>query len=1254
MMYRILYNKQEIYGPDLDRAVLNPTLELELNSAGKLEFTLPVTRSNSVDDDGHPVWPDDIWNSIQVFRGEVEVYEGDDCIFYGRPLQIVRNWNNEKVVTCEGALAYFNDTIQPTKEYKQKKTPLYNDSNYPEGGTYNKGFFNSLIERHNEQLKKDNNYDQSKYIEVGNVTVENALVWRKTDFETTASCLQSMCLDTNGGYFILRKEWKEEWQDYINKIDWVKSAPIGCDQNIQFGLNLLDISQDLNGADICTILYPTGDDDLTVKKATTHSWENPYVIHHSGEDHRPDTHIVHEANSDYIIHVEGYEKYGRVVKQKSFDVDGENNTSAEANLLYQKAREWLDDQNWEETTIECSAADLHYVYDQTPYYSKEDDPPQKLMLGQMVNVVDAVHDITRQLPIYKCSMELDSGVKKITMGTPPKKELTDIIKPSSSSSTRNTSGGNASSGGSSGGESGGGSTSIPVKDVLVKEPGYTEYGSVVKNKKAKIDLSGYVTDVQVDGTSVKDDNGVVNLDPDDFGKVDDVRVDGESIVQNKIANLSSNDFGKVDDVQVNGTSVLNNKIARLNGYVDGTEVTYNYNVHEYYWEYVTPIGGGPSYWTIRDRETRKTANAVYNSDNKTLRFDLYDKFQRNVTWGGGFVTYFDNLGSDPPTHDDVVEGNYIVRSTFPFGSFYINDAQIDLASSILDNADNTEKFSLNFINGGGIKVETSRHYYLDGEGFDIKLSTIKDANKPHLESVFSDDTMFAEGASSDVITYYIQHDGIYLISMISSEVSSLSITFEDSSGTTITPTIIVSDSGTVSGVNVAANTKLCQLEMGTVVKFNRWKTGSYLDGDTCLRTITEVKNIDLTNASAMEYKSVKVELQTTTSSSSATGNANITDTYPNGAVGIFSAIAYDADNAPSSPTNFYAMEPSATVSPTGLIKDPYAVVKSEGKIVGSLGDYNYCRARTVVAYDSGPTSSQVSSKMTLGDSARYLYTGNSKAYAYFYGVIISAGKYSEDDEGYVTETEMADAIDDAVTQLEANFQDGVDAIYDACVAKGSTPASQSLSDVVQGIMDIPQGGGGSGYYEQINPFTAGTSTLTLYDDSLGEIWVQTSSIDSNGTADASLLKWTNGMGFVIELKTDPGSRYKVEFDYENVDCDYKSGMRLGYLLENSPRTNYYQDYTSWEDNIERDDSVQSFSTTIDTTGTHIYLNFNLTGIENDGRARPIDISNLKVYKYIRNGIINFSSATSSYTIDEEMVTSTHMITNIIFMSEVTT
>lgn len=60
----------------------------------------------------------------------------------------------------------------------------------------------------------------------------------------------------------------------------------------------------------------------------------------------------------------------------------------------------------------------------------------------------------------------------------------------------------------------------------------------------------------------------------------------------------------------------------------------------------------------------------------------------------------------------------------------------------------------------------------------------------------------------------------------------------------------------------------------------------------------------------------------------------------------------------------------------------------------------------------------------------------------------------------VSETELSTAI----STLQASFQDGVDAIYNACVAKGSTPASHSLSDVVTAIYAIS----GDDNYREVN------------------------------------------------------------------------------------------------------------------------------------------------------------------------------------------
>ena len=505
MMYRILYNKQEIYGPGLDMAIIEPLLEIELNAAGRLEFTIPVTRSTALNEHS-----DGIWDLIEVFRGEIEVWEEDTCIWFGRPLEITRDWNNNKKVVCEGALAYFNDTVQETHEYKNSKTVLYSDPSIPDYAKCT-GFLNKLIENHNDQLDKDDANSKLRHFKVVPVTedtrsswVENSKIWRKTDFQTTAECLQSMCLDTNGGYFLLGKEWNEVDQDYVNTISWFKKPPLGTSQDITFGTNLLDVSQDLNGSDLCTVLYPTASNDIYVNYATKYTEENPYTVR---RDDGSEGHIIHTAKAErYITHVEGYQKYGRIVKIKNFDINEldssvDNYHTKNSNRLFEKAAKWLDEQNTEELTIECSAADLHYI---------KPEEYTKLQVGQTVHVVDDVHGITRDLYIFKMTMNLDSGVKKIVLGTPPKKELTDIIKPSTNSSTRNSAGGGGNSG--SGGDGGsGGSVDIPVKDVKVRRPGEGSYSSVVSGKTAKIDLSDLVSDVRLGPNSVKNSDGTFKM-----------------------------------------------------------------------------------------------------------------------------------------------------------------------------------------------------------------------------------------------------------------------------------------------------------------------------------------------------------------------------------------------------------------------------------------------------------------------------------------------------------------------------------------------------------------------------------------------------------------------------------------------------------------------------------------------------------------------------------------------------------------------
>lgn len=95
---------------------------------------------------------------------------------------------------------------------------------------------------------------------------------------------------------------------------------------------------------------------------------------------------------------------------------------------------------------------------------------------------------------------------------------------------------------------------------------------------------------------------------------------------------------------------------------------------------------------------------------------------------------------------------------------------------------------------------------------------------------------------------------------------------------------------------------------------------------------------------------------------------------------------------------------------------------------------------TVVANPEGSATADLE-KLQVGES--------------IYGIPNTAAKVTYDN---TSSGLTADDVQDALDEIVSNFQDGVDDVYDACVAKGSTPASHSLSDVIAAIGAIQTGG----------------------------------------------------------------------------------------------------------------------------------------------------------------------------------------------------
>lgn len=348
MIYKVIMDGESIYDATDDMTLLSPSLSIEVSSAGSLDFTMPISHSK--------------YGLPQTLISNVEVYENDDLIWYGRVSEIKKNMFNHKEVFCEGAFAFFNDSIQRPK--------IFDTTTVHE-------FFRYIINQHNSQVNADRQFT------VGQITVDDISIYRKLDYESTMDVLKSMCLDTDGGYLFFRRE------NGINYIDWLSDmASIGV-QPVQFALNLIDISVEMVASDIKTVILPLGAEvdgeriTITDINGGLDFLESPYA-----------------------------DQYGRITEVVEF------NNIFTAEELKLAAEKWLLNMDYSPETITCDAAELSYIDPSYPAFK----------VGQKVKVTSPQHSINKVYPLTSIDISLDSAVKQITLGTPEKRELTQIYK----------------------------------------------------------------------------------------------------------------------------------------------------------------------------------------------------------------------------------------------------------------------------------------------------------------------------------------------------------------------------------------------------------------------------------------------------------------------------------------------------------------------------------------------------------------------------------------------------------------------------------------------------------------------------------------------------------------------------------------------------------------------------------------------------------------------------------------------------------
>ena len=201
---------------DDDYTLVSANVQLLKGQAGAFVFNVPVCNAE--------------YDSFHRLTSYVDLYRDDELIFFGRVYSINRLFDNSLDIVCEGMLAALSDTIfDPI---------IYDD--------YVHGLVNALITSHNAQI------EASKHIEVGTLYVSDAACYRAYEnYETTWKRLSDLA-SSYGGFFKLRRT------NGVMYLDWYDHCTDGSSQAVDFGENLLDISNYHNASSVVTVLTPLG------------------------------------------------------------------------------------------------------------------------------------------------------------------------------------------------------------------------------------------------------------------------------------------------------------------------------------------------------------------------------------------------------------------------------------------------------------------------------------------------------------------------------------------------------------------------------------------------------------------------------------------------------------------------------------------------------------------------------------------------------------------------------------------------------------------------------------------------------------------------------------------------------------------------------------------------------------------------------------------------------------------------------------
>lgn len=310
-----------LYRPgDRKALVLGQKLTREVSKGGSLVFTMPRN---------HPQY-----DKLQKMSTVVTVRQDGTETWRGRILNHEADWYNRRVIYCEGALSYFNDSCI---------TPFNYD------GTLQQ-FLQHLVDAHNEQVQH-----KMKRFELGTVTAAlGELVVHfgdadkygvGEDYGSIWDIIDKMVLKTFGGYVYCTYN-PETGNNVLNYCDQAWEEKRQVNQAIQYGVNLLKLTEKTDTNDLFTRIYPVGNKH-TVKKTKWYyklMWWKDHS-HDADEDHEerygimdtvaatvekylPKAGYSYNLEEGWIQNDDAVAKFGIIAKIREQNTDSDDDTFA--------------------------------------------------------------------------------------------------------------------------------------------------------------------------------------------------------------------------------------------------------------------------------------------------------------------------------------------------------------------------------------------------------------------------------------------------------------------------------------------------------------------------------------------------------------------------------------------------------------------------------------------------------------------------------------------------------------------------------------------------------------------------------------------------------------------------------------------------------------------------------------------------------------------------------------------------------------